>query len=1005
MKIFSKNTWAICLLSVLGMTVLFHSCKRPPEVVKKKVLLPFEGVDSAQVEAVLEGLTLEEKIGQLIIWQPNINDSLERQQLFESATGGRVGGVLLRGLSIAGYLYTADSLRRSVKLPLFFATDEKVSLHNQFSGLQRFPLPVTMAAIDSSGLQRMLERQYVRQCKALGINFCLSPTLKTDDPASEGFDFQTFENDETAISERSNWMAQHLQRNRIFTAADSFSEFLFVKNDTIRDSLLHHFLIHTRDGLTGLKVEGRVFQDDTLRHTRPNFVRNYLRSYLDFNGLMVVELGPKESPEQKLLEGADIFLTPNARLTFQFLQKMVVNGIISEREIDRRVRQVLKAKAWVHGGRLPIEMTIFPIDSARQQRVRLVSIAEKSSPVILRQQIPRPENMDAQVDEIVCYFEDPNWGFFIGNLFENSVILARDERKVVPFKNLYDTDFQVFGYGHRPYRHFTNFFSKYANFEDHPMQALPSGALIPVEFNGLESSATAVILLDSVDLKSGFHKDFIESVNALARKSVVVLVNFGNPKNLRHFDPAVACVQIFERNEVTEIYAAQMLFGGVGSEGRLPVAVSESLPFGAAVNHPAVRLGFAAAEKTGILNERLVSINAIAESAIDKGVFPGCQVVVAKDGQVIYSQAFGYYTYDKKKKTPVKTTDLFDIASVTKVAATTLAVMKLEEQHKIDLKNKLADYLKLDARATVGSIKIRDLLLHNSGLQAQMPLAKYFSYKNVPARGCNEYFCRKRQGSYDVKVADGLYLRRDHQDTIAKRVYRLPVSKPRFRYSDVNFFLLQKLVEKQANMSLDRYVFENIYRPLGLRFTTYNPLEKFQKSQILPTENDRYWRKTLVQGTVHDPAAALMGGVGGNAGIFSNAEDLAALFQMLLNGGVYGGEQFFETNTVQDFTASKYGNHRGLGFDKPANRRYPTYSKHASSESFGHTGFTGTCVWVDPEEKLVYIFLSNRVYPSSRNGKIFTEATRSRIHEVVYDALGTFRPELPELAAELIEEE
>ena len=226
---------------MLGMTLSFHSCTKPAETQVEQILLPFEGVDNAQIEAVLEGLTLEEKIGQLIVWQPDTGDSLEMQQLYANAAIGQMGGVLLEGLTIADYMHAADSLSRSVKLPLFFATREKVSLHNQFSGLPRFPLPVTLASIDSSGLHRMLEQHYVRQCKALGINFSLSPTLKPDDPGTESFDFQTFESDKKSIAERSHWAAHRLQRNRIFTAADCFSEFIFVENDTIRDSLLHHF--------------------------------------------------------------------------------------------------------------------------------------------------------------------------------------------------------------------------------------------------------------------------------------------------------------------------------------------------------------------------------------------------------------------------------------------------------------------------------------------------------------------------------------------------------------------------------------------------------------------------------------------------------------------------------------------------------------------------------------------------------------------------------------------
>ncbi|MEK7253293.1 MAG: serine hydrolase, partial [Bacteroidota bacterium] len=275
------------------------------------------------------------------------------------------------------------------------------------------------------------------------------------------------------------------------------------------------------------------------------------------------------------------------------------------------------------------------------------------------------------------------------------------------------------------------------------------------------------------------------------------------------------------------------------------------------------------------------------------------------------------------------------------------------------------------------------------------------NYRNVPTKGCNDYFCKKPSPYFNVQVDEDLFLRNDHPDSIWARAMRLPVStKKYYHYSDVNYFVLQKVVENLTQQPLDYFVSETFYHPLGLRRTTFKPSIRFEKWQIVPTEQDRLWRKDLVHGYVHDPAAALLGGVAGSAGVFANAEDLAALFQMMLNEGNYGGAQFFQPETVQEFAIKKHGIHRGFGFDKPVNRRFPTYSPHVSPETYGHTGFTGTCVWVDPKSRLVYVFLSNRVHPNARNGKIFTEGIRSRIHEVVYDAMGTFEGVVPELSIE-----
>ncbi len=984
-------------LTGLALFLSVLSCQRTKRGPGEAVM-PFSGADTSQVDMVIANMSLEEKIGQLIVWDVAMSDSLGRTAVFEKTDAGMVGGLLLRNLTVADFLYATDSLKRSADLPLFLATDQKIALHNQFMGLQRFPSPVSIAAIDSTELHAFLEKKYIEQCKALGINLSLNPSFRRLDDSLQVFDNQVFEQNDSALAWRTSRMFQALNDQRILAIGDAFQNFKFIANDSIRQLEMADLLNPIRAGLPGLILDGSALESDTIKKLPADYAKHYFNRFLKFKGMMTVKLRPDESPETLLLAGADLLITPDAAAVYRTVSQLMDTGKLTELDLNARVRRVLLAKAWAGGGKLPVKFSNHPHDSVTHKPVRFVSIgAKREVPMMVPIFRPRPTNLDAKVDKTVCYFEDPRWDYFIGRLFENSVVLARDHSEILPLKGLYDTDFQVFKYTMSSFKDFNLLFSKYANHRTIGQNIPTSGELKAFEFETSTRQPTAILLLDSIELRPGFHKQFIESVNAAAMQGKVIVVNFGYPKNLHYFNNSVACVQVFERNKFTEAFAAQLLFGGVSSGGMLPLNINESLGFGMSVRHKPVRLGFTSAEEAGIASERLVGINAIAESAIDHGVFPGCQVAVAKDGQVIYSKSFGNFTYSKTAQ-PVGNEHLYDIASVTKVAATTLAVMKLVENGQLNLNGKVADYLDVPSNSAVGYIKIKELLLHQSGLQAQMPLSKFFSGKNVPAKGCNDYFCRKRKGSYSIKVADGLYFKSSFRDTVSKRVFNLAVNpKPRFRYSDVNFYLLKRIVEDVSKTPFDQYVFEQVYRPLGLRNITFNPLYSFPKSQIVPTEQDNYWRKTLVQGYVHDPSVALMGGVGGSAGLFSNAEDLAVIFHMLLEGGIYGGMQFFEQKTVDDFVDSKYANHRGLGFDKPTKRRYPTYSPHASPKSFGHTGFTGTCVWVDPDQRLVYVFLSNRVNPSSRNGKIFTEGIRSRIHEVVYSAFGSYQNSLPEL--------
>ncbi len=967
--------------------------KQVAEFRKTPAQNPFPKVDEAQIGAVLEAMTLEEKIGQLIIWTPDLDDNEIQKTAALQIKKGRAGGLLPQQMKVGDYLVWMDSLKRSASIPLLLGTEQKVSLHGQFEGLPKFPKPFSISAIDSFELRQFLEQEYLAQCKSLGINFSILPTLPAPLNVGKTFNINHFEHDPQIWKERSERMVAQLGQHKILAFADGFSSQHIEENDSLRSVHLHDMVRFASNGLQAVILPNEIFQNEWLKASRPGFLQNYLSNKIDFHGLSMVTLPDGESPELKLLQGADLFLTPNIDFFFRHLQVLVREGRFTEKELDKRVRRILMAKAWVNGGRLPIELSVLPRDSVKQV-VKLVSFASKKTPQIVRKYKPQAKDFTEKSATIKAYFNHPAWAFFVRGLFEKSVTLASDVNKLLPFNNLLEKDFQVFEFGNSNFRQFKNYFGKYADFRSVKLRLSPEGGLPVVNFENPGDQPVAVILIDSIAISAEQDKHFIESVNGLSSTMNVAVVNFGSPLNLGFFDKSITFLQIYERNQWTESYAAQAMFGGVSVNGKLPITVNENLHFAASEFIRQERISFNGPENVGIAPERLVGIDAIARTAIQNRVFPGCQVALVKDGQVIYSKAFGYHTYSKQQAT--STTDLYDIASISKIAATTLSVMRLYERNKIALGETIGQYVDLDKDARVGNIKIKDLLTHQSGLQAPMPIAKFYNYRSVPLNGCNDIFCHDEEGAYNIQIAQELYFRGDYRDTIWKRVYHLPVSQRRgFRYSDVNFYLLQKAVENISHSQLDRYVQNNIYSSLGLRRMLYNPLEKFDLSNIVPTEQDRMWRKSLIHGFVHDPSAALMGGVGGNAGLFANAEDMAVLFQMLANEGGYGGIQYFEPKTIEAFTHVKYGSRRGLGFDKPISRKYPTYSDKTPASAFGHTGFTGTCVWIDPENDLVYVFLSNRIHPSARNKKIFTEGIRQRIHEVAYDAFDSFDPTLP----------
>ncbi|MCD8540881.1 MAG: serine hydrolase [Leadbetterella sp.] len=384
---------------------------------------------------------------------------------------------------------------------------------------------------------------------------------------------------------------------------------------------------------------------------------------------------------------------------------------------------------------------------------------------------------------------------------------------------------------------------------------------------------------------------------------------------------------------------------------------------------------------------KLDEIRKIATEAISTEEFPGCQVLVARKGKVIYYEGFGNlkYTYGE----PVTRHTIYDLASVTKVASTLQAVMMLYDQKKIDINEKLSTYLPELEGTNKSRITVKDVLLHQAGLKAFIPL--YESTRQGSERFNPYYFSSDISRPGYLKISDALAVNPVIKDSVFSWVEKsvlagAPGSK--YLYSDLGLLLLQKLVERQSGRSLDTFVGVNIYQPMGLHNLMYNAFRQKPIGLIAPTEVSGDFRRASVQGMVHDPNAALLGGVAGHAGLFSNAWDLARLMQMNLNGGSYDDRQFFSKETIDFFTRNQSDiSHRGLGWNKPSGPGDGTVSRYASGQTYGHTGFTGTCVWVDPEKELIFVFLANRVYPSASNQKLIRNKTRQRIHDVAYKAI------------------
>lgn len=488
---------------------------------------------------------------------------------------------------------------------------------------------------------------------------------------------------------------------------------------------------------------------------------------------------------------------------------------------------------------------------------------------------------------------------------------------------------------------------------------------------------TIVVAVDGDLSRMGRNINFIQNIS---RNKQVIVALFAEGATLQNFDkitaPIVWCANV---NEEAAMVVPQIIFGGIATTQKLSQYFSPKYAVDAGYDTKKIRLKYTVPEDAGVNSNDLKEIDDIVNEGIAKKAAPGMVVLVAKDGKVIYNKAFGYHTYEKLQAD--KVTDIFDLASVTKVTATTPSVMRLVEQQKLQLDTNIGYYIAKARNTPMNGISVREVMLHQAGF------IPYIPFHNFVKEGD---YSRDSSAAYPTKVADNYYIKKGFfNDLMWPTMLNSPIkTRGKYVYSDISMYVMQDIVEHIAEMPEDQYVQENFYIPLGMQTAGYLPRNRFPKDRIVPTENDTFFRKTLLEGYVHDQGAALKGGVAGHAGLFSTANDLAIYNQMLLNKGTYGGEQYFTPQTVEMFT-SKQSNvsRRGLGFDRwdpDLTKKYP--SELASPQTFGHTGYTGIGVWTDPARNMIYIILTNRVHPSVSEmlGKL---NIRPRIQDVINRAI------------------
>jgi len=944
----------------------------------------------AWVDSVFHSMTPKQRIGQLFMVATYSNKGYEHQAEIET---------LIRESAIGGLIFFQGGPGRQARLtnyyqsiskvPLWIGMDAEWGLGMRLDSTMNFPKQMTLGAIqDIDQIQKMGEI-IGRQCKRLGVQVSFSPVVDVNsNQANPVIGYRAFSEDKESVALRGSAYMKGLQSEHIIAVAKHFpghgdadadSHYsLPVINRTenqLKELELYPFRQLIKDSVAGLMVAHLSIPalDNTpnLASTlSKKVVTDILRKDLGYEGIIFTDaLNMKgvskyfpggEAELKALLAGNDVLLFPeNVPKAIQMIESAIAKKQIRWKEVEKRIRRILTGKYW-----------------AGLNQYKAIKL----------------EGLGADLNLI----EDK---IFNKNLYAQAITLVKNKNNLLPFRNLDSNTFVSILIGQDgPKNMFQKVLSNYSAFshiqisEKSRKQAFDE---IAIKINK-KTVVIALAKLSNVQSKNyGISPQIEEFIKELNRNNEVVVVHFGNAYSTGILETMPNLVCAYEWNENTQTLVPEILFGALKASGKMPVSAGLSIKYGVGYSTPDLeRFRSAEPEEVGLNSALLARIDTFANSIIAQKMTPGCQILVAKDGAVVYNKGFGYQTYDSLAAVDDET--IYDIASITKVAATLQAVMYLQERAKIDLWDKASDYLPELKGTNKEKMLIAEILVHQAGLQPFIPYWK----RTLKSPALSElFYCDEKDNNwFNCEVVPGMYGMKSMEDTIWKWVVQSDLMDRNkrggfdYKYSDLGYYILKKLVEKVLDEPIDVFLDRRMYKPLGLERLCYKPKRYFPETEIAPTEDDTLFRNTVVRGNVHDPGAAMFGGVAGHAGLFANAYSLAVLVQMNMNYGYYGGRYFHLPQTVPYFSERHFPrNRRGFGWDKPFqwSKDGPT-SQYCSQETFGHTGFTGTCVWADPKYKLIFVFLSNRVYPDAENGKLIKNNVRPRIHDMVYQAMNGF---------------
>lgn len=941
------------------------------------------------VDSVFKSLSKEQRIAQLMVVRLSARTPngvvFYDKKVEEEIKQYNIGAIcLFQGNPVqqANYINYFQGI---AKTPLMICIDGETGLGMRMTdSVMKFPDQLTLGAVDDTALIYKIGKAIGAQCKREGIQVNYAPVVDiNNNPNNPVINFRSFGEDKFKVGLYGSMMMQGMQSEGVMACAKHFPGHGDVAVDSHLDLPVINKSMQQLDSLE-LYPFKQMFQSgvgsvmiahlsipaiDTTQHQPTSLsqknVTGLLRNKLGFQGISFTDAlemqGVAKYYEggdaalQSLIAGNDMLCLPaDVNASIQKILTSIDNGTLKKKDIDERVKKVLLAKYNLGLNHIqPVDINNLTND-LNAEVATLRAEAAQQSLTLLRLTHTRlaPLNKESTIAYVGIGLTEANT---ISNLLRKQ----------------YNADVFYFDYKADSTKALSLLNSLQAKY-DEVIIGIHKFAKYPANNFGISDAA-------------------IQLVQKIQQTKPTVTMVFGNPYAVKNVCNAPDLVECYEDDSIFQHAAFNWLSGKFVAKGKLPVTVCSDFKYGYGVTTSADVIPYATPESVGLNSLVLNKIDSIATNAIREHATPGCVVLVARNGKIVFNQAYGYMTYDSTQ--PVTTKSVYDLASVTKISATTVSAMKLYEEGKLNLDKRLGDYLPWVRGTNKENLIIRDILLHQAGLVAFIPFYKETidSTTGIPKPG---FYKKMPDDSFSIRVADSMYMRNNWRDTMYARIIQSPLGmQHKYIYSDNDFIFMGKIVEQLSGKTLDAYTHDNFYTPLQMQTTTFKPRNSLELNTIVPTENEKPFRLQLLRGDVHDPGAAMFGGVAGHAGLFSNAGDLLKLYQMLLNGGELNGRRYLKRETIKYFTAYHSDiSRRGIGFDKPEKdnvmRREPYPTLSAMPQMYGHTGFTGTCVWVDPAWNIVYIFLSNRVNPDGgANLKLSSLNVRSVIQETIYQSL------------------